>query len=124
MDPVVVAVHLILPFLVNVSIWHCSAEQTKSVDNKLLRIDIGSTKQMLTTEQVAKIQWIPGDKMIANGLTKWGAQTYDLLRTVQEGRLAVYKLLKCPVHCTNVLLLYLNSEKLRTIHIMQVKADL
>ena len=50
---------------------------TKSVDEKWLRIDIESIKQMLTTEKVAKIQWIPGDKMIANGLTKRGAQTYD-----------------------------------------------
>ena len=62
---------------------------TKSVDEKRLRIDIGSIEQMLTTEEVAKIQWIPGDKIIANGLTKRGAQTYDLLRTVQERRLAV-----------------------------------
>ena len=62
---------------------------TKSVDEKWLRIDIGSIKQMLTTGEVAKIQWIPGDKMIANGLTKQGTQTYDLLRTVQERRLAV-----------------------------------
>ena len=46
---------------------------TKSADDKRLRIDIGSIKQMLTTEDVAKIQWIPGDKMIANGLTKRGA---------------------------------------------------
>ena len=44
---------------------------------------------MLITEDVAKIQWIPGDKVIANGLTKRSAQTYDLLRTVQEGHLAV-----------------------------------
>ena len=62
---------------------------TKSVDDKRLRIDIGSIKQMLTTTEVAKILWIPGDKMIANGLTKRDAQTYDLLRTVQEGRFAV-----------------------------------
>lgn len=62
---------------------------TKSVDDKRLRIDIGSIKQMLTTEEVAKIQWIPGDKMIANSLTKRGAPTYDLLRTIQEGHLAV-----------------------------------
>ena len=66
-----------------------SLYSTKSVDDKQLRIDIGSIKQMLNTEEVAKIQWIPGDKMIANGLTKQGAQTYDLLRTVQEGHLAV-----------------------------------
>ena len=45
----------------------------KSVDDKRLRIDIGSVMQMLTTEEVAKIQWIPGDEMIANRLTKWGA---------------------------------------------------
>ena len=62
---------------------------TKSVDEKWLRIDIGSIKQMLTTEEVAKIQWIPADKMIGNGLTKQGTQTYDLLRTVQGRRLAV-----------------------------------
>ena len=62
---------------------------TKLVDEKWLRIDIGSIKQILTIEEVAKIQWIPGDKMIANGLTKRGAQTYDLVRTVQEGCLAV-----------------------------------
>ena len=62
---------------------------TKSVDDKQLRTDIGSIKQMLTTEKIAKIQWIPGDKMIANGLTKWGTHTYDLLRTVQDRHLAV-----------------------------------
>ena len=41
---------------------------TKLVDDKWLRIDIGSIMQMLTTEEVAtrKIQWIPGDKTIAN----------------------------------------------------------
>ena len=61
----------------------------KLVHEKRLRIDIGSIKQMLTTEEVAKIQWIPGDKMIANGLIKRGAETYDLLKTVQEGCLAV-----------------------------------
>ena len=59
----------------------------KLVDDRRLRIDIGSIKQMLTVEDVANIQWIPGDKMIANGLTKQAAQTYHLLRTVQEQHL-------------------------------------
>ena len=39
---------------------------TKLVDDKWLGIDIGSIKQLLTIEEVAKIQWIPGDKMTTN----------------------------------------------------------
>ena len=62
---------------------------TKSVDDKRLRIDVGSIKEMLNKKEVMKVQWIPGEKMIANALTKRGASSFDLLRCIQEGRLAI-----------------------------------
>lgn len=62
---------------------------TKSVDDKRLRIDVGSIKEMLNKKEVAKVQWIPGEKMLANALTKRGASSFDLLRSIQEGRLAI-----------------------------------
>ena len=54
---------------------------TKSVGDKRLRIDVGSTKEMLNKKEVMKVQWIPGQKMIANVLTKRGASSFDLLRS-------------------------------------------
>ena len=62
---------------------------TKSVDDKRLRVDVGSIKEMLNKKEVMKVPWIPGEKMIANALTKCGASSFDLLRCIQEGRLAI-----------------------------------
>jgi len=54
---------------------------TKAVDNKLLRIDIGSIKQLVNTNKIASISWCPGSIQLANPLTKKGAQS-SLLRTI------------------------------------------
>ena len=62
---------------------------TKSVDDKRLRIDVGSIKEMLRKKEIEKVQWIPGEKMMANTLTKRGASSFDLLRCIQEGRMAI-----------------------------------
>ena len=62
---------------------------TKSVDDKRLCIDVGSIKEMLNKKEVMKFQWIPGENMIENALTKRGASSFNLLRCIQEGRLAI-----------------------------------
>ena len=62
---------------------------TKSVDDKCLRFDVGSIKEMLNKKEIMKVQWIPREKMIANTLTKCRASRFDLLRCIQEGQLAI-----------------------------------
>ena len=59
---------------------------TKLVDDKRLRIDLGAIKQSIQKNEV-DVRWCPGSKQLANCLTKKGAQSNDLLRVIQTGRL-------------------------------------
>ena len=59
---------------------------TKLVDDKRLRIDIGAIKESIQKHE-ADVRWCPGSKQLANCLTKKGAQSNDLLRVIQTGRL-------------------------------------
>ena len=59
---------------------------TKLVDDRRLRIDIGSLKQTLENE-IRNIIWIPGDEQLANCLTKKGAKSDALLGVFHSGRL-------------------------------------
>lgn len=59
---------------------------TKQVDDRRLRIYIGSLKELLNNE-VKQIKWIPGFGQLANCLTKRGASGRDLLRVIQSGRI-------------------------------------
>ena len=63
----------------------------KSVKDKKLGIDVEAVKEMLAKKEVYKINWIPGEKMIANPLTKRGAACFDLLCALQNGELTVLK---------------------------------
>ena len=49
---------------------------TKSVEDKLLRIDVGSVKELLERKIINSVQWIPGEQMLANPLTKLGAHVW------------------------------------------------
>ena len=60
---------------------------TKSVKDKKLCIDVEAIKKMLSKKEVNKVQWIAGEKMIANPLTKRGAASWDLLSAIQKGHL-------------------------------------
>ena len=59
---------------------------TKLVADRRLRLDIGALKQMLESD-VRNILWVPGEKQLANCLTKKGAGSGALLGCFQEGRL-------------------------------------
>ena len=59
---------------------------TKSVEDKRLRIDVGSVKELLDRKTIKSVQWIPGEQMLANPLTKLGASCLDLLKCIQQGR--------------------------------------
>ncbi len=59
---------------------------TKSVEDKRLRINVGSIKELIERKTINKVQWIPGDQMVANPLTKRGASSLGLLKWVQEGQ--------------------------------------
>ena len=59
---------------------------TKSAEDKLLRIDVGSVKELLERKIINTVQWIPGEQMLANPLTKLGASCLDLLKCIQQGR--------------------------------------
>ena len=62
---------------------------TKQVLDKKLRIDLACVKESIEKENV-KVEWIPGDRMLANCLTKAGASARDLMRVLETGTLASF----------------------------------
>ena len=59
---------------------------TKLVQDRRLRIDIGALKQTLERE-VNAVKWCPGEKQLADCLTKRGANGSKLLSVFQTGQL-------------------------------------
>ena len=59
---------------------------TKLVDDKRLRIDIASIKEMILNNNV-QVKWCPGKVQLANSLTKRGAHGMELLKVIQTGKL-------------------------------------
>ena len=59
---------------------------TKQVNDRRLRIDIGSIKESLK-EEVESIKWIPGSEQLANCLTKRGASGGSFLSIIQSGEM-------------------------------------
>lgn len=59
---------------------------THSVNEKLLRINIASIKQLVVEESIT-VSWIQHDLQLADSLTKRGASGADLLSVLQTGRL-------------------------------------
>ncbi|CAC5406207.1 unnamed protein product [Mytilus coruscus] len=60
---------------------------TKLVDDKRLRIDIAAIAESLASKEVNNIKWCPGDKQLANCMTKFGASSYELLQVIQTGKM-------------------------------------
>ena len=63
---------------------------TKLVDEKHLRIDIASIKQMIDRGEVAHVKWINAEFQIADSLTKRGASNAKLLHVMESGHLNSY----------------------------------
>ena len=62
---------------------------TKSVDEKRLRIDVGSVKEMIANGDIQDVRWVPGCDMVADVLTKKGVASYQILQLLQLGKLNV-----------------------------------
>ena len=60
---------------------------TKMVDDKRLRLDIASIKENLIKNDIHEINWVSGDKQLANCMTKHGASPYDLMKVITNGKL-------------------------------------
>ena len=64
-----------------------AVNSTTSVNDKRLRRDIGSIKEMLETDVIEDIGWIPGEDQLADVLTKKGVNNCKLLTCIQRGDL-------------------------------------
>ena len=63
-----------------------SAESTKAVEEKRLRVELGVIRESIRNKEVI-LQWIPGSKQIADSLTKQGANVNTLIQVLNEGSL-------------------------------------
>ena len=66
-----------------------SLKSSKSVQDKRLRIEIASMKQMLDRKELTQVKWVSTKDQIANCLTKGGASPYDLLDCLKYGEIPV-----------------------------------
>ena len=64
-----------------------SIYSSKLVDDKRLRIDIASLQQLCALNKVEEVKWCPGEKQLANALTKRGASAHQLLNVLRLGSL-------------------------------------
>ena len=62
-----------------------SLQSTKMVSERRLRLDISAIKEMLSSNEIVKIDWLPTEKQLSNSLTKQGANTRDLISCMRNG---------------------------------------
>ena len=55
------------------------------VSERRLRLDISAIKEMLSSNEIVKIDWLPTEKQLSNSLTKQGANTHDLISCMRNG---------------------------------------
>ena len=66
---------------------YTSLHSTTLVSDKKLRIDIAAIKQTMSEENVS-VYWLRSSEMIADCLTKKGADSSKLLSVIQQGKLS------------------------------------
>ena len=59
----------------------------KSVAEKRLRLEITNIKELVNNGQIKNITWCSTKEQLADCLTKKGASTLQLLKTLSEGKL-------------------------------------
>ena len=64
-----------------------AVRSTTTVDDKRLRRDISAVKQMLECGEVKSVTWVPGNRQLADVLTKRGVNGYKLLEVIQTGKI-------------------------------------
>ena len=62
-----------------------SLQSTKMVSERRLRLDISAIKEMLSSNEIVKIDWLPTEKQLSNSLTKQGANTHHLISYMRNG---------------------------------------
>ena len=60
---------------------------TRMVEDKRLRVDIATIRELLKLHDVSRIQCVPGQLQLANVLTKQGASGFHLLKVLQSGQM-------------------------------------
>lgn len=63
-----------------------AVKSTTVVDDKRLRREIGSVKQMLERGTIKSVKWVPGSDQLADVLTKRGVNGCKLLQVIQKGK--------------------------------------
>ena len=63
-----------------------AVHSTSSVEERLLRLNIASIKQMMYDRGIT-VSWVPGEQQLADSMTKKGASGAKLLTTLQSGKL-------------------------------------
>ena len=63
-----------------------TSSTTKLVTERRLRVEISAIRQMLEREEI-QLVWINKSRMIADVLTKKGASSQDMMKTIQSGTL-------------------------------------
>ena len=62
-----------------------AVHSSKLVEDLWLATDIASIKEALEGKEITDVKWVPGDRMIANCLTKAGASGEELLTILRTG---------------------------------------
>ena len=65
----------------NKALWE-NVHSTKLSHDDRLQIDISIMREMLEKKEVAKIEWVPAEQQLAECLTKKGASSGDLGKTI------------------------------------------
>lgn len=75
----------ITAFIDNKSVTE-ALKSTKLVDDKRLRLDIASIREMTQNNNI-QVKWCPGKSQLANSMTKRGASGLELMSMLQRGRI-------------------------------------
>jgi len=62
-----------------------SIQSTKQCEEKRLRLDVSEIQECVERGDVESITWVPTQKMLADCLTKKGANSEDLCRVIETG---------------------------------------
>ena len=65
----------------NKSLWQ-NIHSSKQSSDERLQIDISIMREMLETNEVAKVEWVPTEQQLADCLTKKGASSRKLLQAL------------------------------------------
>ena len=63
-----------------------AVNSTSLVEDKRLRREIASIRELLESKELQTVKWFPGDKQLADVLTKSGASNLKLMTVLHSGK--------------------------------------